>query len=185
MENFDQLMLFKPEDVFKASWKDKNYKKLNIQIDRIPVPKQSDRTKIIPKGKGLGKMIGHEYYYRISDLFIHHYQEAKITDEIKSIKWIIKSIIGSHKPFEEEVIIASLDFVFPVLTSMSKSEKEAALSGAIIPKISKPDWDNLVKMFMDCCNRLVWKDDALIWWTNNIRKRYGEKGQINMELYGR
>lgn len=185
MTDFEQLMLFPSEEVFKASWKDKNYKNLKIEIDRVPVPKQGDRSKVMPRGKGLSKQIGHEHYYRLKDLYVLHYQNQDLVTEVEAVKWLLKSQLPGHKVFEEEIIITSIDFVFPVLKSFSAKKIVQIQEGAIIHKTSKPDLDNLQKLFFDCCTDIIWKDDAKISWTNNIRKRYGIKGQTIVELYGR
>lgn len=184
-QELEQLMMFDPQDVFKASWKENNYKHMRLVIDRIPVPKQGDRSKIQPLHKGVNKNINGENYFRLKDLFVRHYQNDDLVKEIEAVKWLLKSQSVGHKPFEEEIIISKLDFIFPPLESMSKKQTDAIKEGAVIPKTTRGDIDNHMKMIFDCCNDIIWKDDARIWWIGNIRKIFGPKGQIIIEVYGR
>jgi len=185
MEDFEQLMMFAPDEVFKASWKNQNYKKLDIKIERIPVAKQSTRLKTMPRGKGLGKRIDGELYYKVSDMIATAHPDAKITTETETVQWLLKAQTAGHKPFENEVIIAAITFIFEPIQSFNKAEKESINQGNFIPKTTKPDIDNLTKFLWDACNKILWTDDARISWINNTRKVYGKQPMTIIELYGR
>lgn len=61
---------------------------------------------------------------------------------------------------------------FPIPKSRPKEWKELALNGDIRPA-TKPDIDNIIKVFGDALNGIVWKDDSMI--TDVIsHKRYAE-----------
>ena len=51
--------------------------------------------------------------------------------------------------------------VCPIPASWSKRKKEAAIRGDTKPDI-KPDFDNLVKLYCDALNGLLWQDDKQI-----------------------
>ncbi len=46
-------------------------------------------------------------------------------------------------------------------TSFSKSKRQAALKGYVLP-ITRPDWDNYGKIVCDALNEIVYADDAAI-----------------------
>lgn len=74
-------------------------------------------------------------------------------------------------PLLEGLFRLELDFYFnrPQAKCRKSDPREA------IPKISRPDGDNLFKMIGDALNGIVWADDALIW--NCVtRKWYHEIG---------
>ena len=53
-----------------------------------------------------------------------------------------------------------MDFYWPVPKSLSRSQKNMALSGFMIP--TKKDGDNCFKFYADCCQGILWPDDRLI-----------------------
>lgn len=183
-DNFEQLMIFNPETTFKGE--DINeYTFLRIVLDGDPMPKQGDRSKIIPRGKGLGKYINGVLYYKLTDLYVLHYQEKDIVDRTTNYKWLIKSQIGPRKPFENRIVISKIDFIFPCPQSFSKKLVQSITDGMIYPKDSRPDCDNLMKFIQDCCNDVVWSDDAKVWWLSNVRKFYGITPRTVIELYAK
>ena len=58
-----------------------------------------------------------------------------------------------------------------VPASWSKKKQAAALAGEIYPT-GKPDGDNIVKLYCDALNQLIWKDDSQIV-KLRFEKRYG------------
>lgn len=77
-----------------------------------------------------------------------------------------------------------IDAYFPIPKSWTKSKREAAERGDVIP--GKPDVDNILKIVMDALNGLAYKDDAQV--TRAIcSKTYakmGEPGRIEVKLNG-
>jgi len=68
---------------------------------------------------------------------------------------------------------------FPIPPSWSKTKKLAAQRQLISP--SKPDCDNIAKILLDSCCRLVYIDDAQV--TNCfIFKRFGETARLDVRF---
>lgn len=70
--------------------------------------------------------------------------------------------------------------VFDVPASWSRKKQEAAIAGAIRPT-GRPDLDNLIKLYGDACNGIVWRDDAIIV-RAEIEKRYGPAPGVTIEV---
>lgn len=60
-------------------------------------------------------------------------------------------------------------FVFPLAKKLSKVKKEKTLDK---PHITIPDLDNCIKFYLDCCNKLLFKDDCIVA-VISARKIYG------------
>jgi Holliday junction resolvase RusA-like endonuclease len=82
--------------------------------------------------------------------------QKKETDDIK-IQLLAQ---WPHKPIETGLEIEIL-FYMPIPASWSKKRKEEALISK--KHISKSDIDNLLKMYFDCMNEIVFIDDRLIY----------------------
>jgi Holliday junction resolvase RusA-like endonuclease len=55
------------------------------------------------------------------------------------------------------------EFGMPVPASMAKKWRLAIQAGyAGPPHVKKPDVDNMLKFLKDCCNGIVWHDDAQV-----------------------
>src|SRR5574343_2085618 len=52
-------------------------------------------------------------------------------------------------------------FFMPIPASISKKQR-ALYEGCAVKHTKKPDLDNLVKFVKDCCNGVLWKDDAQV-----------------------
>ena len=84
-----------------------------------------------------------------------------------------------RKPAEGPIAV-SIKAYFPPLRSWSKKKKEAA-AGDYLPKTTKPDLDNLVKV-LDGLNKIAWVDDAQIY---NIAawKGYSERPRMEILIF--
>ena len=65
-----------------------------------------------------------------------------------------------------------LTFLVPIPRSWPK-KRVAALSAGLVFPTSKPDLDNIVKLYCDALNGILWSDDAQLV-DVSARKRYGE-----------
>lgn len=61
---------------------------------------------------------------------------------------------------EDSPISLQLGFFLPIPASWSLKKQTAAL---LQPHTKKPDLDNLVKFLLDLGNKVLWKDDSLIY----------------------
>lgn len=84
--------------------------------------------------------------------------------------WIVSNLeqFGSVPTFEEPVRI-KIRFHFAPLKSFPKWEMRLIRHGTTIPKYTKPDIDNLIKLVLDALNGIAFKDDSL------VTAIYGEK----------
>lgn len=84
-----------------------------------------------------------------------------------------------RKPAEGPIAV-TISAYFPPLKSWNKKKKEAA-AGDSLPKTTKPDLDNLVKI-LDGLNKIAWVDDAQIY---NIEawKGYSERPRMEIMIF--
>ncbi len=133
----------------------------------IPRPKQSFRFAVI--GKRVLK-----------------YQKKEVKQEAGNIRQqIINQLPRNHVPFSRGVKITRCWFIFPPLKSWPKKKLEAAelLGGFVIFKTTAPDLtDNLMKGLMDAMQGVVFINDSQICSMDNIKKFYGPKPMIEIEL---
>lgn len=66
--------------------------------------------------------------------------------------------------------------ICPIPVSWSKKKQRSALAGEIRPA-SKPDFDNLLKLYCDALNGLLWEDDKQVV-DGRCIKCYGEKPAV-------
>lgn len=84
-----------------------------------------------------------------------------------------------RKPAEGPVAVAIRAY-FPPLKSWSKKKKTAALSDNV-PKVTKPDLDNLVKI-LDGLNKIAWLDDAQIY-SIEAWKGYSDRPRLDIQIF--
>lgn len=120
---------------------------IEITILGTPAPKQSARFRIA-KNKA-GKQ------------FISSYQPTEIVNKEATIAAVVQSQLPKDFiPFDCP-IMATVSYIFPIPKSMPKSKVKAIADGAIVYKDTKPDMDNLVKMF-DSLHGIVFINDSRI-----------------------
>jgi Holliday junction resolvase RusA-like endonuclease len=76
------------------------------------------------------------------------------------------------KPATEEPLGLQITFVF----SRKKSVRRKLHT-------VRPDLDNLIKLVCDSGNKVIWKDDAQIFWMH-VQKEYGDYPHIRFVVYG-
>ena len=83
-----------------------------------------------------------------------------------------------HRPYQPArpltgPVSLKLAFVWPYRKSEPKKNRIG-----LIPKTTKPDWDNLAKTLQDVLTRLrFWEDDAQVY-SASVDKWWGEEPQI-------
>jgi Holliday junction resolvase RusA-like endonuclease len=78
---------------------------------------------------------------------------------------VVSNLTVTDKPVSVQIVMEA-----PIPKSWSKLDKKIAALGGRAP--SKPDVDNVLKIILDACNGIVYRDDAQVVHVD-IRKRYG------------
>lgn len=64
--------------------------------------------------------------------------------------------------------------------SMPKYKKRMAEEGKLFPT-KRPDVDNIIKILMDACNKLIWKDDSQVY-KLTVTKLYGDPPRVEIKI---
>lgn len=118
----------------------------------------------------------------------HHFQPQKYIDREKDYrKQIAEQLPKGFVMFTQEVVITKLYFVYAPLKGFQKIKgyMEKIHSGELIPKTTRGDLDNCMKLVNDSMSELVFKDDALIYSIKEMGKYYGTAGYIEIHLTGK
>lgn len=132
-----------------------------IELDIIP-PKNTGQS-----AKRLGSIRGRAMMFE--------------TKESKDTKAMYMALLYEKKPTEPFDVSISVEykFYFPYNSTVKKSIQKQKL---IIPKTTKPDWDNIPKQIQDVMTRLqFWTDDALIY-KGTCSKWFAPHGKIVIEI---
>ena len=106
-----------------------------------------------PQGKGRPR-------FRRAGNFVTTYTDQKTKTYEQTIKAWAQRAIGSGSPLEGPLSV-DLYIRCPVPVSTSKKRTEACLQNAELPT-KKPDIDNVIKIFLDAMNGIVYKDDTQV-----------------------
>lgn len=74
----------------------------------------------------------------------------------------------------------NIKIYLPINQSDSIATKNAKLWG-LIPANKKPDYDNVSKFYLDCCNGILWDDDALVV-KGLAEKLFSEEPRVEIEV---
>lgn len=175
---------------------------ISLVIPGVPVPKQSVRVSVnrfFQNGQHWCPWCKQQTWHNKGDVvvfrsktsgnvdvMIQMYQDSKFARLNKAIRMIVQQQLPKgFKMFEKEVHVDFLDFVFPIITTLTKKQVKFIEEGGIIFKNTRPDMsDNLKKQLNDSLSGLVWKDDALIVEENKVRKRFGVEPKTIITLTG-
>lgn len=143
---------------------------MKLLILGTPVAKQSARFRAVTSKK-TGKT------------FVSSYQKKEVVENEKSIALDVKSQLPlDFIPFDQPMGVKIL-YVFPVLSSFSKKQKEFIEIGGIVYKDTKPDLtDNLNKGLFDACEGILYVNDSRICKVEST-KIYGTTPRIELEIY--
>lgn len=88
------------------------------------------------------------------------YSDSKTVSYENLVKMAASQALGSRQPFDEPLaMIVTVRMVPPA--SDSGKKRAAKLAGSILPT-KLPDLDNVVKAVLDGCNKVAFRDDALV-----------------------
>lgn len=96
-----------------------------------------------------------------------------------TVKSLAIDAMAGRVPFDGPVaidIVATME----IPRSWSKKKQELARTGGMRPT-GKPDCDNVLKLFADSMNGIVYRDDAQVVWAR-ITKVYGDQPQTRCEI---
>ena len=143
---------------------------MKVIIIGTPQPKQSARFRAITNKK-TGKT------------FVSSYQKKEVVENEKNIAFDVKSQLPiGFIPFDEAIGVKIL-YVFPLLSSFTKKQKETIENGGIIYKDTKPDLtDNLNKGLFDACEGILYTNDSRVCKMDSV-KIYGTVPRIELEIY--
>ena len=108
--------------------------------------------------------------------------KVRAIDPSKREKNAIRSLLHAiwfHDPLEAPIEIY-VTFYVPIPKSFSKKKKERAEEDLIKPTV-KPDIDNYLKLLLDACNGILYRDDALIV-SIHCQKRYSQNPRIDLKI---
>lgn len=104
----------------------------------------------------------------------HCYTPKKTLEAEQFVQLIAQTQIGS-KPLAGSLAVELLA-ICPIPVSWSKKKRQAALMGDLRPK-TKPDFDNILKLYCDALNSSLWNDDKQIV-DGRCIKCYGENPAV-------
>ena len=87
------------------------------------------------------------------------YTPKKTLEAEQVVKLFVAAQVGNCQL--EGPLALELLSIFPIPASWSKKKKSAAVKGDIKPE-NKPDFDNVLKLYCDALNGLLWQDDKQI-----------------------
>lgn len=93
---------------------------------------------------------------------------------VNAFKAAVRNSFPKGEPATEEPVTLLLRFVFP--RPASKTKKRGG--NPRLPKVSKPDCDNLAKSVQDALNGIAWRDDSQVW-NLQVWKIIGEPGETS------
>jgi Holliday junction resolvase RusA-like endonuclease len=91
--------------------------------------------------------------------FVHAYTPAKTESYEAQLKFFFLKSAGSlWQPLDCSIEL-TVNALFPMPKSAPKKDRERG----IVPKLTKPDIDNVVKIVCDGLNGVAWIDDSRVW----------------------
>ena len=114
------------------------------------------------------------------------YRPKEVTEEQNSIRSQaaaqLKQSYPGFKPFTGPVAMQVV-FRFPPLRGMSKRIREQISNNGLVPKTTKPDRGNLIKLLEDALEGVVYLNDSQVWKSTEM-KIYGDTPGISIIMEG-
>lgn len=139
--------------------------KLHFEIIGEPRPKQSAR-----------------FYH--TGKFIKSYQTQTVKNEESNVKMqVIAQLPADFAITQNAIRVTKLHYVFSPLKTMRKSDLKAIEAGELVYKATKPDLtDNLNKGVFDALQGIIYANDSQIISMDNVKKIYGLRPRVEIEL---
>lgn len=139
--------------------------KLSLSIVGEPKPKQSAR------------------FYNAGP-FIKSYQTAKVKENESNIRMqVLDQLPADFTLTARPIRVTRLHYVFAPIKSLKKSEMKAVEAGELVYKATKPDLtDNLNKGVFDALQGIIYANDSQIISMDDVKKIYGQRPRIDIEL---
>jgi Holliday junction resolvase RusA-like endonuclease len=106
-----------------------------------------------PQGKGRPR-------FRRAGNFVQTYTDSRTKAYEQTIRAYAQRAMGSTRPLEGAVAV-DLFIRLPTPSSASKRLKEALLRNEQLPT-KKPDIDNVIKIYLDAMNGIIYEDDTQV-----------------------
>jgi Holliday junction resolvase RusA-like endonuclease len=107
------------------------------------------------------------------------YSDAKTVSYENLVKMAASQALAGRAPFDVPLTVIVSVRMVPAASSSAK-KRAAMLSGEMAPT-KLPDLDNVVKAVLDGCNKVAFRDDALVV-SLIARKRYAEAAGVDVEI---
>ncbi|MGX1693159.1 RusA family crossover junction endodeoxyribonuclease [Brevundimonas naejangsanensis] len=107
------------------------------------------------------------------------YSDSKTVSYENLVKMAASQALGGRAPLDVPLTVVVTVRMTPAASSSAK-KRAAMLSGTIVPT-KLPDLDNVVKAVLDGCNKVAFRDDALVV-SLIARKRYAEVAGVDVEI---
>lgn len=140
--------------------------RVEIVIEGMPMPKQSFK---------IGK-------YK-------NFTPKKTKDKINNVIEQIKAQLPEDFEIINQPVILSYTVLYPFTRAFEKKiVKDQIVKWDDTPwlpvayKATRPDLDNLIKLYNDCLNELVIQDDSLIVGYDRIRKFYSKEARVLLTI---
>ena len=88
------------------------------------------------------------------------FTDSKTASYENLVKLAALQALGSRQPFDEPLMMIVTVRMTPAASDSGK-KRAAKLAGTILPT-KLPDLDNVVKAVLDGCNKVAFRDDALV-----------------------
>jgi len=156
----------------------------------MPAPKSLPPLIIVIEGEPVAWQRSGERIAKTSQgkLYIHHYiqketeqYQTRIRQHARRALSSLDYSIEKFYPVDDRPVGLLVRAFKSIPQSWSKKDKLAALRGEIFP-LTKPDHDNYIKIVSDAFNGLIYRDDALVMDSHQI-KRYSDQPRLEIEVY--
>jgi len=139
--------------------------KLFLSIIGEPKPKQSAR-----------------FYH--TGAIVKSYQTTDVKANESNIKMqVISQLPADFQVTARPIKVTRLHYVFAPIKSLKKSDLKAMSEGELIYKPTKPDLtDNLNKGVFDALQGIIYANDSQVISMDDVKKIYGHRPRIDIEL---